>query len=91
MNLDHQVFFMPFQRLWRRNGSGQGHSTVKIPLRKGDGRSARLLIYTDTVTVATVLTRAYGSLTTRHLIYGPVLACQVTIQGYIYVAHPPPP
>jgi hypothetical protein len=31
-----------------RNGSGQGHSTVKFPVRKGDGRSARLLIYTDT-------------------------------------------
>jgi len=27
-----------------RNGSGQGHSTVKFPVRKGDGRSARLLI-----------------------------------------------
>ena len=32
-----------------------------------------------TVTVSTVLTRAYGSLTARHLIYGPLLACQVTI------------
>jgi hypothetical protein len=31
-----------------RNGSGQGHSTVKIPVCKGDGRSAQLLIYTDT-------------------------------------------
>jgi hypothetical protein len=40
------------------------------------------------VTVATVLTRAYESLTTRHLIYRPLLACQVTIQGYIYVAPP---
>jgi hypothetical protein len=42
------------------------------------------------VTVATVLTRAHGSLTTRHLIYG-LLAGQVTIRGYIDVAHPPPP
>jgi hypothetical protein len=31
-----------------RNGSGQGHFTVKIPVWKEDGRSARLLIYTDT-------------------------------------------
>jgi hypothetical protein len=31
---------------------------------------------------------AYGSFTTCYLIYGPGLACQVTIQGYIYVAPP---
>jgi len=32
----------------RRNGSGQAHSIVKIPVRNEGGRSARLLIYTDT-------------------------------------------
>jgi hypothetical protein len=31
-----------------RNGSGQGHSIVKIPVRNEGGRSARLLIYTNT-------------------------------------------
>jgi hypothetical protein len=31
-----------------RNVSGQWHFTVKIPVRKECGRSARLLIYTDT-------------------------------------------
>jgi hypothetical protein len=37
--------------------------------------------------VAIVLTRAHGLLTTRHLIYGPLIG-QVTIRGYIDVAHP---
>jgi len=32
----------------QRNGSGQAHSTVKIPVRNEGGRSARLLIYTNT-------------------------------------------
>ena len=40
--------YVPRPRQVSRNGSGQGHSTVKFPVRKGDGRSARLLIYTDT-------------------------------------------
>jgi hypothetical protein len=31
-----------------RNDSGQAHFTVKMPVRKEGGRSARLLIYTDT-------------------------------------------
>jgi hypothetical protein len=31
-----------------RNASGQGHSTVKIPVRNEGGRSVRLLIYTET-------------------------------------------
>ena len=32
-----------------RNGSGQGHSIVKFPVRKEGGWSARLLIYTKTL------------------------------------------
>jgi hypothetical protein len=31
-----------------RDGSGQGHSIVKFPVRKEGGRSAWLLIYTKT-------------------------------------------
>jgi serine/threonine protein kinase len=31
-----------------RNGSGQAHSTVKMPVRKEASTSIRLLIYTDT-------------------------------------------
>jgi hypothetical protein len=31
-----------------RNDSGQAHFTVKMPVRKEGGRSARLPIYTDT-------------------------------------------
>ena len=33
-----------------RNDSGQAHFTVKMPVRKEGGRSARLPIYTDTPT-----------------------------------------
>jgi hypothetical protein len=31
-----------------RNASGQGYSIVNFPVRNAGGRSARLLIYTDT-------------------------------------------